>query len=234
VTHDSDPYVGPALVSCTSASFCLAVPLGVSGASWTWDGAQWTAHADPTRNRFSGLSCVSPTFCVGVTSDNLAYTFTGTGWSAGSSVKDSNTLTSVSCATTSFCMATDYTSAFVFNGTTWSGATQVSDELLSTVSCPSTTFCVALDYLEVSHTYNGTAWSSRQLPTWGWRDVSCSSSTFCAAFGWNGVTTFDGTEWGPASPLGEPSAGGAISCPATRTCVAVDRAGRAFHTPPVQ
>jgi hypothetical protein len=231
VTHNASPYVGPGLVSCTSASFCLAVPFHGS-ASWTWDGAQWTAHADPTANYFSGLSCVSPSFCLGVTADNFAYTFNGTGWSAGRLVSGSTNLTSVSCATTSFCMATDYDSAFVFNGTAWSGATRVSDELLSTVSCPSTTFCMALDYLEVSHTYNGTAWSSRQLPTFGWAAVSCSSSAFCAAFGENGVTTFDGTGWGPASPL-EATYGDAISCPATRTCVVVDQAGRAFHTPPV-
>ncbi|HEX8092567.1 hypothetical protein [Jatrophihabitans sp.] len=229
VTHNVDPFFGPGLVSCTSASFCLAVPIHASG-SWTWDGARWTAHADPARNHFTGLSCVSPSFCLGVTHDNLAYTFNGTGWSAGRSVAGSDTLTSVSCATTSFCVATDYSKAFVFNGTAWSGATRVSDETLSTVSCPSPTFCMALDGLEVSHTYDGTAWSSRQLPTWGWDVVSCSSSAFCAAFGENGVTTFDGTAWGPASPLGDPSARGAISCPAIRTCVVVDQEGRAFST----
>ena len=231
VTHDSDWNVGPAQVSCTSDSFCLAVPINGGSSSWTWDGAHWTAHADLTRRNFSGLSCVSPTFCLGVTHDNLAYTFNGTGWSAGSSVKDSNTLTSVSCATTSFCMATDYNSAFVFNGTTWSGATHVSDAELSVVSCPSTTFCMALDDSEGSHIYNGTTWSSRQLPSWGWRDVSCSSSTFCAAFTVNGdeVFTFDGTSWGASTPL-DISPFSVISCAAARTCVVVNQDGQAFYS----
>jgi hypothetical protein len=82
---------------------------------------------------------------------------------------------------------------------------------------------------EVSYTYNGTAWSYRPLPTIGFLFVSCSSSAFCAALG-DDVSTFDGTGWGPTSPL-VTTYGDAISCPATRTCVVVDQAGRAFRTP---
>jgi hypothetical protein len=238
VTHDPDATVGPALVSCTSASFCLAVSRGGSGNSWAWDGATWTAHAVPTEAAFSNLSCASPTFCVGtvddyVTLDNLVYTFNGTGWSDGRRVTNSTHLAGVSCATTSFCVAVNNRGdVFVFDGTAWSAARHLTDAPLSAVSCPSTTFCMATDTAGVSHAYNGTAWSSHQLPAMGVNAVSCSSSTFCAAFESRNVMTFDGTSWGPSSTLETTwLSGAAISCPAAETCVVVDQDGRAFYTP---
>ena len=159
------------------------------------------------------------------------YTFNCSRWSACRSVSGSTDLTSVSCATTSFCVATASNSAYVFNGTTWSGATQVSEAGLAAVSCPSATFCMALDGSEGAHIYNGTTWSSRQMPSWGWRDVSCSSSTFCAAFTVNGdeVFTFDGTSWGASTPL-DISTFSVISCAAARTCVVVNQDGQAFYS----
>jgi hypothetical protein len=223
---------GPELVSCTSASFCLAVVLGGGNGSWTWDGAHWTAHADPTDAPFfSALSCVSPTFCLGVTVDNFAYTFNGTGWSRPRQV-GSTSLLGVSCATATFCMAvTDEGDVFILKGTTWSEGPSFTDFFIFAVSCPSTSFCMVADGEGISHTYNGTAWSSQTMPTRGAYAVSCSSSTFCAAFDERNVMTFDGTSWGPSTTLEATVTRGSISCPAARTCVLVDQAGRAFHTP---
>ncbi|HEX8767576.1 MAG TPA: hypothetical protein VF714_04355, partial [Jatrophihabitans sp.] len=240
LTHDPDPNVGPALVSCTSASFCLAVPRGRGGSSsWAWDGATWTAHAVPTEAGFSDLSCVSPTFCLGTVADyyagdNRAYTFNGSGWSGGVPVNSHGWITGVSCATTSFCViANEHGDVFVFNGTTWSAASHLTDAEIYAVSCPSTTFCMAPDGRGVSHAYNGTAWSSQPLPAMGVNAVSCSSSAFCAARNGEAVMTFDGTSWGPSSTLERLDTSwthGAISCPAAKTCVVVDHAGQAFYT----
>jgi len=221
---------GPALVSCPSASFCLAAPVGGSDGSWTWDGTKWTAHADSTDRFFSGLSCVSPTFCLGVTVDNFAYTFNGTGWSGPRSVGNTS-LVSVSCATASFCMTvSDDGEVLVLEGTTWSAGPWFNIESTFAVSCPSTSFCMVADGSAISHTYNGTAWAGQEMPTGGAFTVSCSSSTFCAAFDGTHVMTFDGTSWGPHTTLGATSTRASISCPAARTCVLVDEAGRAFYT----
>jgi hypothetical protein len=237
VTHDSDSSVGPGLVSCTSASFCVAVPLGGSTfgrtvTSWTWDGTAWTPHAVAKDFTFMGLSCVSPTFCLGITNDLVSYIFDGTGWSAGP-WPSTETLNDVSCAAASFCLATDgdVGSAFIYNGTTWS-LTPVSDEdLVWSLSCPSTTFCMVPDSGGVTHTYNGATWSSQPSPTAGVGSLSCTSSTFCAGFDGKYSAAYDGTSWGSGTTLEATPTGGVISCAAARTCVVVDWDGRAFHTP---
>jgi GH25 family lysozyme M1 (1,4-beta-N-acetylmuramidase) len=92
--------------------------------------------------------------------NSLAETFNGTSWTVSPSVNDSsdvNQLQSVSCTTSSFCIAVGYdanylTVAETFNGSSWTldppqnpGATDGSNALLG-VSCSSSSLCVAVGW----------------------------------------------------------------------------------------
>jgi len=171
-------------------------------------------------NNLRGVSCVTSSFCMATGSSNngshdqaLAENWNGTAWSVVASPSTSptqaNVLTSVSCVTTSFCMATGYAfNGTVFqalaeqwNGTAWSmiaiPSTSTSlDNELEGVSCVTTSFCMGAGYASngtadqaLAEQWNGEAWSMAAIPsTSSSQDnelyaVSCASTSFCAAVG---------------------------------------------------
>src|SRR5664280_410244 len=78
------------------------------------------------------------------------------GWSAPASIDTvaNPDLTSVSCATPTFCVAVDWAgNALAYNGTSWSSPVQVDpnprfgQDILTSVSCPTSTFCRAVGVL---------------------------------------------------------------------------------------
>ncbi len=151
------------------------------------------------------------------------------------------TVNSVSCVSTTFCVAggsyvalnpNGGSQGFVslFNGSSWTdrsltanesmtGMVQLSSSAVFSVSCVSTSFCVAggtfFDTTGVEEpfvaTYSGSTWTFSSLGQGGQggsvQDVSCASSTFCVAVGEgpivNGapadVWTFNGASWTPTS-----------------------------------
>lgn len=130
-------------VSCTSASFCLA--LGSPAGAERWDGHQWSELSAPdpfdpaTETGLQSVSCVSPTFCLAVGSPkqgngtSLAATWNGTSWTALTPARPAGSagtaLAGVSCTSTTSCVAAGYyvsaPGAFprmlteVWNGTSW-------------------------------------------------------------------------------------------------------------------
>jgi hypothetical protein len=136
----------------------------------------------------------------------------------------SGILQSISCPTTTWCMAVGYSygtkglSAALsetWNGKAWSvvsvaapaGAT--SDQLQA-VSCTSTTWCIAvgeetsgtLPVPPLVETWNGKAWSPASGPAPGYnaglQSVSCVSAGACSAVGWeytSGATEYPLAEW---------------------------------------
>ena len=146
---------------------------------------------------------------------------------------------SVSCPTTSFCLAVDArdSSAFLFNGRTWRPAPGIDDPApgtqpgMASVSCPSPGFCVAVDNGANAFTFNGTSWSpasvidpGNQLST-----VSCPGKSFCAAVDYGpDVITFNGRSWSKPSAIDPGSYLQAVSCASAAFCVAIDRRGKAF------
>ena len=135
-----------AAVSCTSASFCVAVD--ANGDATTFDGTSWSALTaiDSHPGGLSSVSCSSATFCVAVDVDGNAQTYNGTSWSTPTSVDGTSNIASVSCASASFCVAVDASgNAVTFNGSSWSAPVLIDAGGVSSVSCPSTSFCMAVD-----------------------------------------------------------------------------------------
>ena len=150
-------------VSCASATFCEAA---FGSKTVTYDGTTWSAPVSvgTTSEIGSGqtpgieaLSCPSTTFCAGVgtTPDNQGYldTFDGTSWSAPVIKKTDlgpQAFVSVSCPTTSFCMAPGLDGWVTYSGSAWSAPQTFSDPggpigegplYANAVSCPSAKFC---------------------------------------------------------------------------------------------
>jgi subtilisin family serine protease/sugar lactone lactonase YvrE len=100
-------------VSCTSATFCMAVgrsegphvPL-----SMVWDGTSWSLRKGARESgSLSGVSCTSSQFCMAVTAYPWAEVWNGEKWSTQEWALPSGGefiwLNSVSCSTASFCRA---------------------------------------------------------------------------------------------------------------------------------
>ncbi len=145
----------------------------------------------------------------------------------------SGSIKSVSCPTSTFCMAVDnYGDALTYNDPTWSIPTSIDgNPYLASVSCPTTTFCMAVDNGGYALFYNGTTWSTPlDVDGISWITfVSCPTTTFCMAVDQNGNALFyNGTTW--STPL-DVDAGrniNSVSCLTATFCMAVDQNGNAL------
>jgi hypothetical protein len=153
-------------------------------------------------------------------------------WSTPARINSTN-LTSVSCPSTSFCVAVDwYGNYLTYNGSSWSAPASVGNEdYLTSVSCASASFCAAVDLSGHSLTYNGSSWSTPTLLDTLGEDqymysVSCASSLFCVAVDTLGnAMTYNGISWG--APVHIDSRWlTAVSCPSVSFCMAADVGGR--------
>jgi hypothetical protein len=221
-------------VSCSSSSFCVAVgssqipstqqrPAAV-GFAEVFNGATWT----PTTNfgdgvspsTFASVSCTQDDMCVAVgstaTDQGVIASLTDGSWATmlppttTAAPKDVTSLTGVSCATATFCIAIgDGLSTDQLNGSDWitgtlpningapSGAVQLKD-----ISCPSTTSCVAGgDY------YTG---------------VDANPTSLFPSPERQGLTeTLAGTSWYPSAPPFVDDFT-SMSCSEIESCVGID------------
>jgi hypothetical protein len=207
-------------VSCTSATFCLA--LDVNGAYVTYNGSAWTSPTNATGG-ISVVSCVSSAFCLAVDADGRSRTYTGT-WSQP---QELDPVPALSCASTTFCLALSFEGVSeTFNGASWSGSVAIADlyTVPAGLSCTSATFCALVDSAGGVLTYNGTTWSA---PTNLGYDVltgvSCTSPTFCVAVGGQDIFVFNGSTWSLSFGGGGITA---VSCASSTFCVTVDDRGR--------
>ncbi len=182
----------------------------------------WTIDPTPNASTQDFLvhdSCATAAFCVAVGTDdagsytrNLIEQWNGTAWAIVASPDTSSTagngLDSVSCPSTTFCMAVgsaavngvNQTLTEEWNGSAWSivpspDMTTSSSNGLFDVSCASATACMAVGAAHISSwsplamTWDGVTWSlsSPVLPTTGssasFDGVSCPSATYCVAAG---------------------------------------------------
>ncbi len=207
------------IISCPTTTFCMTVgtPASSSGVGLplieVYRSGVWSEMAaaplpsDTLGGGLDGVSCVSTSFCVAVGGYNpgggggvlsLVEKFNGTSWSLMPSPNPANSyvpfLVSVSCTSTTFCVAVgsnefqqDTATGLVvtivetFNGASWSlmpspnlpepaGGNGMS--VLTSVSCVSTTFCVAGGWggpvsgtqLPLIETFNGSSWSITPIP----------------------------------------------------------------------
>ncbi|OYV54122.1 MAG: hypothetical protein B7X00_01695, partial [Legionella sp. 21-45-4] len=163
------------------------------------------------------------------------------GWDLGTQIESTHTLSAVSCADSSFCVAVDSAgNALRFNGAVWGDAVNINNgHSLQSISCPSSTFCMAVGrgasfYPDQALRYDGTTWQAQNLAdaTITLNSVSCPDSSFCMvvdsrghAYRYSGTTdtwtTLDVDSSFNAQLL-------SVSCLSESFCLATDFQGRAW------
>jgi hypothetical protein len=157
-------------VSCTSATFCMAVGIYTDSESKghplseTWNGTEWKLQAVPepvgssTGNYLNDVSCTASNACtaVGWASGNiLAERWNGAEWKVQTTPATEASLEGVDCFSASFCMAVGQTvggtAAYAgsWNGTEWKSTEAVTPTgtksiELAAVDCLSTMACYAV------------------------------------------------------------------------------------------
>lgn len=210
----------------------------------------WSVQSTPNptakHGKLTGVSCVSPGFCVAVGAyvdhagemAGFVEIWDGMAWKVTPAPNpDLNVLNAVSCLATNFCEAVGQGLnggvAEVWNGATW-GRQKLPDisidSSFSAITCRSMTFCQAVGYL-ISATWDGARWSASPVAA-GLRgvdllSVSCPSVSLCLAVGnddFNPVTEV----WNDQTWAEQPAASGtmtddkllSISCTSPSFCQA--------------
>ena len=218
-------------VSCVSKSWCVAVghtstDTGNVTLVEMWNGTVWLVVPSPSPfldSTLTSVECLSESSCtaVGDSTDTgprnmLVEAWNGTEWmvvpSPGAGSFRSDVVKSVSCVSTTSCVAVGQTwtgSAFatlvmVWDGAAWSVVSSpnagTSDDELNSVSCVSATECVAVGsadvglnassaYVTLVMVWDGVEWSIVLSPNAGTSDdtlrsVSCPSVSECVAVGY--------------------------------------------------
>jgi hypothetical protein len=255
-------------VSCPAATACLAVGAGQSDTpiypafSEDWNGTKWVVKSvrDARIGQLLSVSCTSASACtaVGAISSGpqgqrevraLAERWNGTTWTVQSVPGPGVSLESVSCPTTTTCVAVGNRGlevfAYLWKGGRWTASPPDAAGQLYSISCTSATSCVAVGSQNppsgypVSVTWNGTSWTRQpvSLPSGSQGNfywVSCGSPDACQAVGYyidasGGVDplaeTWNGADWSAdvIAPLGSGVAGGfdSVSCARSGPCTAV-------------
>jgi hypothetical protein len=212
-------------VSCHGATSCTAV--GTGTVAEHWNGTAWRTEAlsfpaGTADQNLYGVSCASDSDCMAVgqaeTSAGIMVTLaeqrTGLTWSASEPVNPSSaydTLTGVSCRTTTNCVAvgqddntsgTGVTLAESWNGSAWSAGTTPNPATstgasLAGVSCALAATCTAVGSyttasgvtLTLAEHLSGGKWvlqPTPNIPGWPVRNlagVSCALAATCTAAG---------------------------------------------------
>lgn len=145
---------GNGVLSCASIRFCANIhdnlPNYWNGSSWHWSSykAESLGNAIPRDEAFiSELSCVSATFCVAVDTRTTPLIWDGYTWLYSTVSGSPPGLTSVSCTTASFCLATSSTTgvALEWDGASWTPTPRLGlGRLPAVVSCSGTRRCLAV------------------------------------------------------------------------------------------
>ncbi len=217
-------------VACVSPTFCATVDR--YGNAFTFNGAKWSAprRLAPLPDGLvtgmnTAISCPTATFCAELAQDGDAVFFNGSTWSKP--VSTGLGVTSLSCASSSFCVAVGGDYASVYTGSAWGSPGLLNTNTpLASVSCPSSSFCMAVSSGGDEFTYNGAAWSSGTAFDTADSDVtsvSCASATTCEAVNDNGkALSYDGSSWSAPVRVVSPAFAGldGVSCPSTGFCMA--------------
>jgi hypothetical protein len=231
------PWSGPTLlyayggdmvwsVSCSSASNCVAT--GDQTLSIRFDGTRWGPRPAFTGSGFDlhSLSCRSSTFCMGlgyITGGGLGVSsFDGRNWSTPHQLTDGSYGYTVSCASTSMCVAVAASGhVFRWSGGRWGSATMVDHTSgnLQTVACPSTTSCVALDGWGNVQGFDGSRWGPPRLV--GGNLLACPSASLCLTLDVHGrVRQHIGTSWLVVVTL--PHVPTHLSCGSSTFCLGIE------------
>ncbi len=222
--EDVDGDVALTTIACPSAAACLAgdangnvitIPASASASS----------HALDPSSGIAAIACPSTSFCDALAYD---YTYNGSSWSSATSIDAAtNGPDALSCASASFCVATDFAgNTFTFNGSSWSSATSVDpNDGLDAISCPTSSFCLTGDEAGGYTTFNGSSWSAVQAdlspaPIYA---VDCTSANTCELGGTDGIE--NDTDGQFTQAVGDTADVTTISCSSTAFCMAGDDGG---------
>ena len=186
----------------------------------------------------TGCRALTVTSCVAVDENGSGLLLWRSGrWSTPQPVGAGGTLTSVSCPTTTYCLASSAGgSSVTYDGQSWSPPVSIGPEGTYRVSCPTVTFCAAagaggtVGSAIAVGTFDGRSWSTLEIPGSGALDnrvldVSCATPKFCVVVNLDGhASTFDGQRWSSAPGTG-PQGMISVSCPSTPFCLAVTTSG---------
>jgi hypothetical protein len=162
-SHTASAFAGLGAISCPAPKSCTAIDS--SGNAWGYAGASWTlslAVQSIVSSKFSqgDISCPTTQFCAVVSGAGAATYDGGTGNWTLAQLPATQTLDSVSCTSSSFCIAVDQKGFYTtWNGSSWSSVTLFAGSSES-VSCLSSSLCVAAGGDGNAETYNGTGWSN--------------------------------------------------------------------------
>ncbi len=231
VTPALPSYASLTGISCTSATFCIAVGQAIQSGpdiplAYRWNGTAWTSMTLPAAvGPLAAVSCTSPTSCVAVDAgSSWAAAWNGTSWKAMPTSGKELALRAVSCSSAVACTAVGYSDAAGtavierWDGTSWTTQQPAappsgdsSPQLLG-VSCASATACTTVGYSQnadrhdepLIQAWDGTRWTVEQAAATGsgfLLSVSCTSPAVCTAAGGTGL----GLGETPVKPLAERS-----------------------------
>ena len=188
--------------SCPTLTFCMAVD--AAGNAISYNGSTWSAlqAIDPiaakTTNDINAgkpgdlinlrVSCPTVSFCAAIDTAGNAMTFNGSGWTTPVAVNAGTkpVASSLSCASSTFCVASKGSTYVVFDGSSWGTVKSFGKNAsFDHVACPSAGFCMATNQSTWA-TFDGTAWS---LPSPGATQVNsalamtCPTNDFCVTVG---------------------------------------------------
>ncbi len=168
-----------------------ARPPGAASQSRTTATTVASSSPDPVRDYLSAASCVGGTFCVAAGSNfgtgrSLAERWNGRTWRVMDGSGVTTRLSSVSCPSTSFCMAVGNRSAQLWDGTRWWAVKtpRGAESDVLAVSCATRTYCLAVGPW-AAQVWNGVSWRPVPLPrpALGFTSVACLTRSFCLAVG---------------------------------------------------
>jgi hypothetical protein len=231
---------GERAVSCASVDLCVAV--GFQGKASVFNGVSWSSpqfvdqHADnPGLDDLLAVTCPSTTYCAALDESSHWLFFDGTSWSTPALIApegggDTLGLDSISCASSTFCLAVGNPSEYVYDGSSWSVTGTPASSLLYSVSCVSPTFCMAVDVDGYAYTFDGEAWSSPvPLSHSPVNSVQCVSESFCIAASGKGTMEFNGNRWSTQQVIDKYDRNiQEVSCATPTFCAAVDWDGLAW------
>ncbi len=145
---------GPIGLSCPSASSCTAVVgnavLDWDGSAWMKEAAPWTAG--PVAPTGAAVACLATGLCGIVSGTSLTVRTGAQPWSSPEVIDAAGGLDSISCPTSTFCMAADQRGGVLqWNGGSWSAPVQLLPQASeytgdpTTVACSSPQFCMVMN-----------------------------------------------------------------------------------------
>jgi uncharacterized Fe-S cluster protein YjdI len=217
--------------ACLSATNCFAID--GAGDKVTWNGSTWSGPApavsgSPGQGGQGGTSCSTSSFCM-VVGFNGAWAYSGGTWSH-TDLDDDYYWQSVSCPSTTFCVAADGNGhVSTYSKGTWSAPDQLDATGQLSVSCVSSSFCIVGAGSGKAYTWNGTKWSAPVTVSAWAITVDCVSTSWCVAVDQETeVYHYNGAQWTDTGTTDQDPANNNPSrlvCTSTTFCMAVDATG---------